>query len=109
MRYVLLFIAILIIPYIGIKLSSVEMINIDVQDKERITTGSGKNISSKFIVYTDGEVFENTDTILFSKWNSTDIQGYLKGGESYTVKVVGWRIPFLSTYRNIISVNGFNH
>ena len=85
--------------------SSSEYVEITIQDKERITTGSGENISSKFIVYSENEVFENTDSWLFFKFKSSDIQNNLKIDETYTVKVSGWRIPFFSMYRNIILIN----
>ena len=50
---------------------STETIEITVTEKERIATGSGENISSKFIIYTKSEVFENTDSWLYSKFNKT--------------------------------------
>ena len=84
---------------------SAETIEITVTEKERITTGSGENISSKFIIYTENEVFENTDSWLYSKFNSTDYQNKFKVGETYKVKVAGWRVPFLSMYRNVVSKN----
>lgn len=93
-----------IVAYPVIYVSSVETTTITVEEKERITTGSGESISSKFIIYTNGEVMENTDSWLFMKFASADLQNELKVGESYTVKVVGWRVPFLSWYRNIIAI-----
>lgn len=77
---------------------------IKVTDKERITTGSGESISSKFVVYTDKGVFENTDSMLFMKFNSADVQNELKVGQEYRVTVAGWRVPFLSYYKNILEV-----
>lgn len=84
--------------------STAETIEITVKDKERIMTGSGENVTSKFIVYTQNEVFENTDTFLYSKYTSSDFQNKLDKGQTYTVKVVGWRVPFLSMYRNIVLI-----
>ena len=83
---------------------SVETIEIKVTEKERITVGNGKNISSKYIIFGEDEVFENTDSFIFFKFNSSDIQNKLKINETYKVKVAGYRINFLSTYRNIISI-----
>jgi len=80
---------------------------IQIEDKERITTGSGEDLESKFLVYSDIEVLENTDTWLFFKFNSADIQGELKKDSAYVVKVAGWRVPFLSMYRNIISIEKY--
>jgi hypothetical protein len=82
---------------------SSETVEITVKDKERITTGSGENISSKFIIYLENEVFENTDSWLFFKFNSADYQNKLEVGETYKVEVVGWRVPFLSMHRNVVS------
>ncbi len=79
-------------------------LTITIADKERITVRCGEVISNKYIVFSEkGEVFENTDSILYLKFSSSDVQGHLKIGKEYEVKVAGWRIPFFSTYRNIIS------
>ena len=61
----------------------------------------------KFLVFAkteDGKVmvFENTDTWLELKFNSSDIQAKLEAGKRYKVRVYGWRIPFLSMYPNIV-------
>lgn len=84
--------------------NSSKNITIKINNKERITVGSGKNIESKFIIYTENEVFENTDDFFYLKFNSADFQNNLKIDNIYTVKVVGWRIPFFSIYRNIIQI-----
>ena len=84
--------------------SSSEIVTITVKDKERITTGSGERSKGKFLVYAVGEVFENTDSFIFWKMNSSDVQNELERGESYRIRVAGWRIPFFSSYRNIIEV-----
>ena len=89
---------------IAYKMSS-EVIEITVSEKERITTGSGKSIDSKFIIYSDSEVFENTDSWLYFKFNSTDFQNEFTVNQTYKVTVAGWRIPFLSMYRNVVSKN----
>lgn len=49
------------------------------------------------------EVIENTDALFFLKFNSSDIYANLQAGQTAKFKVVGWRIPFMSWYRNIIS------
>lgn len=82
---------------------------ITVTDKERIYEGSGDTSSSKYLVFGDDEdgnslVFENTDCLIRGKWNSSNIQGQLKEGNTYKVTVVGYRISFFSMYQNIIKV-----
>jgi hypothetical protein len=71
-----------------------------VQEKERVVTKD----SSKYLIYTDGEVFKNTDNIFALKFNSSDIYGHVKKDCSYTFDVYGFRVPFLSMYRNITNV-----
>ena len=84
--------------------SSSEMVDIVVVDKDRITTGSGESMSSKYLIFTETETFENTDSLTRWKFNSSDIQGQLRVGQAYQVEVYGYRIPFLSQYRNIVDV-----
>ncbi len=79
-------------------------VQISVEDKEREHKGYGKSSSSKYIVHTKGESFEVTDQLLYFKFNSTDIYRELKRGKTYRVRVVGWRKPFLSWYRNILRI-----
>lgn len=93
-----------VITYTVAYYSSIETVEITVTDKERITTGSGESMSSKYLIFTEDEVFENEDALFLGKWNSSDVQGQLKIGETYTVRVIGWRLPFLSTYRNIVEI-----
>lgn len=65
--------------------------------------------SDKYLVFatnSEGEkiVLENTDSIAFLKFNSSDIQGDIEVGETYKIKTSGIRIPFFSTYKNIIDI-----
>ena len=82
---------------------------ITVTDKERIYTGSGDTSSSKYLVFGEDNngnslVFENTDCLLRGKWDSSNIQGQLKEGNTYKITVVGYRVPFFSWYQNIIEI-----
>lgn len=82
---------------------------ITITDKERIYEGSGESSSSKYLVFGDDEngnslVFENTDCFIRGKWNSSNLQGKMKEGNTYKITVVGYRISFFSMYQNIIKV-----
>lgn len=81
---------------------------ITVKRLERIVESSGSgettSTSSKYLVFTNNEVFENTDSWLYLKFSSSDLYSKLEEGQTYKVKVAGWRIPFLSWYRNIIEI-----
>lgn len=99
-------IAIIIIAWIAgsivfraLPLLTQETVSVTVTEKERIRDGD----NDKYLIWTEDEVFENTDEFLLGKFNSSDIYGNLKENETYECKVYGWRIPLFSTYRNIIS------
>lgn len=82
-----------------------EEVTIEVNDKERIVeSDSDGKTDSKYLVFAESETFENTDVFFLGKWNSSDIQGHLKPGHCYKVKVYGWRMPFFSSYRNITEI-----
>lgn len=87
---------------------------VTITDKERITESSKDNdgnykTKSKYLVFADDEngeslVFENIDCLVRFKFNSSNIQGRLKEGHRYKITVIGYRVPFLSWYQNIIKV-----
>lgn len=62
--------------------------------------GSGSS-SGQYLVFTNRGVFSDADSLEFWKFNSSDIYGQLRDGHTYTCQVSGWRVPFLSWYRNI--------
>ena len=61
--------------------------------------------SNGYLVFTENEVFEVEDSIAYWRWNSSDVYNKIKVGEVYNCKVCGWRVPFLSLYRNIITAD----
>lgn len=83
---------------------------VTITGKERIAESDGDNeMSSKYLVFADDEngnplVFENTDCFIRFKFNSSNIQGQLKEGNTYRITVIGYRIQLLSWYQNIIKV-----
>lgn len=78
---------------------------VTVVDKERQVKDNGDGgIDSKYIVFTDKEVFENTDSMIRGKMNSSDVQGQLHVGCDYDITAYGFRNNWLSIYRNISKV-----
>jgi len=75
------------------------VVDIKVDGKERVQTQD----SSKYLVFTEKEVFENTDALFRFKFDSSDLYGKLKEGGKYQCDVYGWRISFFSMYRNLVS------
>jgi hypothetical protein len=58
----------------------------------------------KYLVYTNEEgVFEDTDTIFYLKFDSSDVYNQLREGGEYQCDVYGWRVPLFSWYPNIKS------
>ena len=93
----------------AVKYSTVTDVVVTVTEKERIVESNGEHTTSKYLVFTENEVFENVDAMIpFFKFNSSDIQGKLHVGETYKLTVWGWRINFLSWYRNILNVQPYD-
>lgn len=106
-RLVILLFILLLACMVGFPVArhlSTETLTVTITEKERVVTGSGAKLTSKYLVFTDKEVFQNTDTLVHFKFNSSDIQGKLNVGMTCPIYVYGWRIPFLSSYRNIVRV-----
>jgi hypothetical protein len=62
-------------------------------------TGSDARIYTK-----ECGVLENTDSWLYGKFNSADVQGGLQPGHTYRLEIAGWRFSLLSGFPNVIKV-----
>jgi len=72
---------------------------------EKTVKRSSSEGSDKYMIFTEeGQVLENTDSLLEWKWNSSDIYAKLKAGHKYEINSYGWRLPFFSSYHNIVGV-----
>jgi hypothetical protein len=58
---------------------------------------------SKYLVFTDVTTYEVEDSVIFWRWDSSDVYGRLAVGKTYRATLQGYRIPFFSLYPNIIS------
>lgn len=72
---------------------------ITINKSERIQEGN----SSKYLIYTQEGVYENTDSFLRLKFNSSDVYNQLEAKKTYNCDTYGWRIPLFSVYPNIVS------
>ena len=101
----LLFLGVLLIMFIAfplIKLSSITEFCDTVEEKWIKYHNEG----AKYLISTKNHgVLENTDELIVWKWDSSDVYAKITDGEYYCFKVIGWRIPLLSWYQNIITVN----
>lgn len=75
-----------------------------VTDKEIYTTtdcsgDNGCTSNTHLTVYTDKEVLEISDSIIFWSFGEQQKYGKLKEGKTYEFKVWGFNIPILQMYR----------
>lgn len=80
-------------------------VEVTVNKTERVSYGSGGSIQHKYLVYTDQDTYQCTDSLLFGKFDSSNIYGSLQSGQRYRLHVVGWRWHFGSWYKNILGAN----
>jgi hypothetical protein len=98
--YVVIFVMVIVVIPTVVYYNSSEIVEITVNEK--VVQVSGSN--STYLIFTDDEVFKNSDAIFYLKFNSSDIQNALKESGTYKVKVAGYRFQMFSWYRNIISI-----
>jgi hypothetical protein len=113
-EYVLLFIfcSPVLIPvvtamiYVPCYRASLKKAEFTVASRERVTSGSGDGSSSYYLVWSkEGEVFCVTDSWSFLRFDSSDRYGKLREGSHVMAHVAGWRVPFLSWYRNVVEID----
>lgn len=81
--------------------STTATVEFTVKEKERVIDDSSN--ANKYLIFTQDEVFENTDSYYHGKFDSSDLQGYLEVGKKYKCEVFGERNPRWSWYRNLTS------
>lgn len=59
---------------------------------------------SKYLIFTDKGVFENTDSLLRWKWDSSDFYGKIMKDHKYNFTIIGLRVPIFSIYPNLIKI-----
>ncbi len=79
---------------------------VTVCDKGSVQTGSGDSRSHEYRVYTSGEtyVIEDYYGSEGSRFDSADLYGRIKVGETYIIRSFGYRVPWASSFWNIQSV-----
>lgn len=81
--------------------STAKDVTFKVSDKAVVATSDSNG--HKYMIYTThGNVFQDTDSVAFWKFDSSNVYAKLLVGHTYTCEVTGWRIPILSAQNNII-------
>ena len=96
-------VVILLILFSGVFFSAyfnfkMEHLTAKVTEKQSVV----HNKESKYLIFTDKEVLENTDSMIWGKFNSSDYYSRLQVGKTYHMEVCGVRWPVFSMYHNII-------
>lgn len=74
-----------------------------VQSKERVCGGSKGGC--KYLVFTEHGTFKITDSLFIgtTRFNSSDVYGRIHTCDKYRIEYYGWRLPYFSTYPNIVT------
>jgi hypothetical protein len=64
--------------------------------------------NGKYFIFTEDEVFLNSNDYYHNKTNANELFPLFKKGYTYKVKVIGLYIPFIPRFRNIKSIVEFN-
>lgn len=99
-------IALFAVAGVGITQLTKDDVTITVKDKqtklECSGSGSQRDCKDVYLIFTDKGTYKDVDSLLMLKFNSSDLYGQLDRGKTYDCKVNGIRIPFFSTYKNLL-------
>jgi hypothetical protein len=71
--------------------------------------GMDQNGNSNYRIYTSNcDTLEDTDSMWFGKWNSSDVFGQIQPNKTYVFHVAGVRNGWASSFANIITVKPAN-
>lgn len=98
----------LVIIVVAVILGSVKLVGrFNTEPVVATVTEKGERCASrdscKYMIYTDKGVYQNTDSLLYWKWDSAEVYNELKVGKTYNLTVAGWRVPFLSWFPNVVN------
>ncbi len=63
-----------------------------------------ERVDGQYLIYTNEGTFKIEDSLIFGRFNSSDVYGMMKKGKYYRIKTFGVRSGFLSMYQNIIEI-----
>lgn len=109
-KLVIIILIVIAVIYMGSNLATQGSVHGVVVDKAVKVQSAGKTADSKYLVFveTDGGdtvTLEVTDGLAVGRFNSSDVYGDIKRGETYTFKTIGMRIPIISQYPNVKTVS----
>ena len=98
----------MVLTYLGAYQLSYETTEITVEDKNTVfdqnTAPDEGYKPHNWMVYTPDEVFTVTNDWTRGELAASERYHALKVGETYRVRVAGWRVPAVNWYRNILRI-----
>lgn len=96
--------------YTGASLSTRQTIRGVVTDKTVKVQAAGDATDSKYLIFVETDngrsiTLEVSDGLAVGRFDSSDVYGSIKRGETYTFKTIGMRIPLISEYPNVKTVS----
>jgi hypothetical protein len=88
--------------------SASQPVQFTVEHKERVVScsggDSGSSCDSVYLLFTDITTYKIEDSLVKFRFNSSDVYGRIRVGQTCTATAYGWRIGFLSTYQNLFDI-----
>ena len=99
---IILVVAIVVLLVSGIKTGNRTEVEITIEDKWIKAT---KDSSDYMLSDTSGNVYVVSDSLILLSFDASDRYAAIDVGRTYGVTTIGWRVPFLSMYPNIVEIN----
>jgi hypothetical protein len=78
-------------------------VDFQLTGKESVSTSDGNgNNGHEYRLYTTHGTYKVTDSVIHWRRNSADVYGRLLVGHKYHCKVYGWRVPLVSSFKNVL-------
>ena len=79
--------------------------NCRVIDKEAVASGD----SNEYRVYTENcDTLTVSDSLFAQRWDSSNVYAQIQPGQTYDFHLQGYRVPFISQFKNILEVTPSN-
>ncbi len=63
-----------------------------------------KGEKERYFIFAEDEVFLNENNYYHNKSNADDLYALFEAGKTYRVKIVGYYLPLIPRFRNIINI-----
>lgn len=94
--------------YVGAYQLSYETVTVTVEDKNTVFDQNAAPdegyAPQNWLIYTPSEVFKVSANWTHGEFSAAERYHALKVGQTYSVRVAGWRVPALNWYRDIVEI-----